>query len=181
MCVLCPFWQRQHNPHFINNKKTVGQNPMEEVFIEEADIIYGRPAFIVLSAQQTSHHFCVSEKKKDQQPCSYPVFCSDCLHRAPGSSPRVRRVACFYAWRCKQVGVCNTWASKATYLFCYVKCVTVRLRVKPTAAKCLSQNRVVWLFYSLKNQVIKTCYKWRFAIQGYRWPQNNIIIFSLMF
>lgn len=47
----------------------------------------------------------------------------------------------------------------ATYLFCYVKRVAVRLRVKPTAAECLSQNRVIWLFYSLKNQVIKTCYK----------------------
>lgn len=42
--------------------------------------------------------------------------------------------------------------NNVTYLFCYVKCVTVRLRVKPTAAKCLSKNRVVWLFYSLKKR-----------------------------
>lgn len=92
-----PFLTEATQPPFINKKKTVGENPMEKVFIEEADIIYGRPAFIVLSAQQTSHNFRASEKKKDQQPCSYPMFCSDCLHRAPGSSPRVRRVVCFHA------------------------------------------------------------------------------------
>lgn len=42
--------------------------------------------------------------------------------------------------------------NNVTYLFCDVKCVTVRLRVKPTAAKCLSKNRVVWLFNSLKKR-----------------------------
>lgn len=46
--------------------------------------------------------------------------------------------------------------NKVTHLFCYVKRVTVRLRMKPTAAKCLAKNRVVWLFYSLKRKQPKS-------------------------
>lgn len=111
LCALCHFWQRQHNPRFTNNKKTVGQNSMEKVFVEEAVIVYGRPASTVLSAHQASHNFSKSAKKKDQQPV-YPMFCSACLHRAPGFPPRVRWLLCFYAWRCKQVGVGSTWACK---------------------------------------------------------------------
>lgn len=59
-----PFDRGNTTPISINNNKTAGQNPMEKVFIEEADVIFGKPAFIALSAHQTSHNFCKPEKKK---------------------------------------------------------------------------------------------------------------------
>jgi len=84
---------------------------MEKFFTEEANVKHVRPAFIVLSAHQSSHNLCKSTKKKDQQ-LVYPMSHSGCLHKTPSSSPRVSRGPCCYAQSCKRVAVCNTWAPK---------------------------------------------------------------------